>query len=66
MVPQKKEALMGKMAIRGYVNQVFSPVADFNTEAYNPINENGFKNTSDHPLSTFSADVDAASYSNIR
>ncbi|TKC00792.1 vWA domain-containing protein [Pedobacter cryophilus] len=64
---QKKESLMGKMAVRGSVNQVFSPqVADFNTETYSAINENGFKNTSDHPLSTFSADVDAASYSNIR
>lgn len=38
----------------------------FNTEAYNPISENGFKNAQDNPLSTFSADVDAASYSNIR
>lgn len=64
---QKKESLMGDMAITGNFNQVFSPsFPDFNTEAYNAINENEFKNTSDHPLSTFSADVDAASYSNIR
>lgn len=38
----------------------------FNTEAYSTINENGFKNAQDNPLSTFSADVDAASYSNVR
>jgi Ca-activated chloride channel homolog len=37
-----------------------------NTEAYNTIHENGFKKTGDHPLSTFSIDVDAASYSNMR
>jgi Ca-activated chloride channel family protein len=39
---------------------------DFNTEAYDNINENGFKKTLDDPLSTFSIDVDAASYSNVR
>ncbi len=39
---------------------------DFNTEgyAYNPENE--FKNVKSNPLSTFSIDVDAASYSNMR
>ncbi len=37
-----------------------------NTEAYSAINENGFKKTSINPLSTFSIDVDAASYSNMR
>ncbi|MFN0275097.1 MAG: von Willebrand factor type A domain-containing protein [Chitinophagales bacterium] len=38
----------------------------FNTESYNTINENGFKKTIGNPLSTFSIDVDNASYSNIR
>lgn len=37
-----------------------------NTEEYGQIQENGFKNVSDAALSTFSIDVDAASYSNIR
>jgi Ca-activated chloride channel homolog len=37
-----------------------------NTEAYSNIVENGFKNVTDHPVSTFSIDVDAASYSNVR
>jgi Ca-activated chloride channel homolog len=37
-----------------------------NTEAYSNITENGFKNVSDNPVSTFSIDVDAASYSNVR
>jgi len=39
---------------------------NFNTEGYSPVNENGFKNVRHNPLSTFSIDVDNASYSNIR
>lgn len=39
---------------------------DFNTEEYSHISENGFKSVSADPLSTFSIDVDAASYSNVR
>ena len=39
---------------------------NFNTEGYAPVNENGYKNTRNNPLSTFSIDVDNASYSNIR
>ncbi len=39
---------------------------EFNTEDYSSINENGFKNVVTSPLSTFSIDVDNASYSNIR
>lgn len=39
---------------------------NFNTEGYAPINENGYKNVRNNPLSTFSIDVDNASYSNIR
>ena len=39
---------------------------NFNTEGYAGVNENGFKNVKNNPLSTFSIDVDNASYSNIR
>jgi len=39
---------------------------DHNTEGYDHITENPFKKVSDNPLSTFSIDVDAASYSNVR
>jgi Ca-activated chloride channel family protein len=39
---------------------------DFNTEGYAGTDENGFKNVINNPLSTFSIDVDNASYSNIR
>ncbi len=38
----------------------------FNTEGYNNITENIFLKAVDNPLSTFSIDVDAASYSNVR
>ncbi|MCL2934709.1 MAG: von Willebrand factor type A domain-containing protein, partial [Trichodesmium sp. MAG_R03] len=37
-----------------------------NTEEYNLIDENPFKIVKNHPLSTFSIDVDTASYSNLR
>ena len=39
---------------------------NFNTEGYASVNENGFRNVRNNPLSTFSIDVDNASYSNIR
>lgn len=39
---------------------------DWNTENYATIHENGFKNVNINPLSTFSIDVDNASYSNVR
>jgi len=38
----------------------------FNVEEYNAIIENNFQTVKNNPLSTFSVDVDTASYSNIR
>ncbi|HJT32536.1 MAG TPA: von Willebrand factor type A domain-containing protein [Pirellulales bacterium] len=46
----------------GNRNHVFG--ADF--EAYAPIAENPFLSVTEHPLSTFSIDVDTASYANVR
>ena len=40
--------------------------SSFNTEAYDFIESNAFKRVADHPLSTFSIDVDTASYANVR
>lgn len=37
-----------------------------NTESYKPITENPFKLTACEPVSTFAADIDRASYSNVR
>ncbi|MCH5348847.1 MAG: VWA domain-containing protein [Oscillospiraceae bacterium] len=38
----------------------------YNTEEYNTITESGFKSAVSDPLSTFSIDVDTASYANTR
>lgn len=38
----------------------------WNTENYSTIHENGFKDAKINPLSTFSIDVDNASYTNVR
>jgi Ca-activated chloride channel family protein len=50
-----------KLMIRG----IASPMVQ-QEESYKGITENGFHNPKDNPLSTFSIDVDAASYSNVR
>src|SRR5688572_16661636 len=39
---------------------------DFNTEAYDSVEENGLRRVASDPLSTFSIDVDTASYANVR
>ena len=38
----------------------------WNRESYNAVKENGFVNAGRDPLSTFSIDVDTASYANVR
>src|SRR5262249_35869528 len=38
----------------------------FNTEAYDRITDNQWTRAAEQPLSTFSTDVDTASYSNVR
>jgi Ca-activated chloride channel family protein len=43
-----------------------APEREFNTEAYSPIVDNPLLAAKEHPLSTFSADVDTASFSNAR
>ena len=42
------------------------PDGNFNTEAYDNILDNPFLDAAQNPLSTFSIDVDTASYSNVR
>ncbi len=39
---------------------------EYNTESYDYIEETGFQDPKVNPLSTFAADVDTASYSNVR
>lgn len=52
--------------MNGYYRVTDQEKEDFNREGYDNITENKFLKVTDNPLSTFSIDVDAASYSNIR
>ena len=47
-------------------SDIRQPSGEFNTAAYDHILENPFLEAKSNPLSTFSIDVDTASYSNIR
>jgi Ca-activated chloride channel family protein len=47
-------------------NEAINEHSQFNTAAYDRIYDNPFLAVQDHPLSTFSIDVDTASYSNVR
>ena len=49
-----------------YKRQKDEAYVEYNREGYDKITENRFLKVTDNPLSTFSIDVDAASYSNIR
>ena len=68
----KTNALMGEayMATEAEVGMGYMPAPmpepDWNTEEYDSIDETGFVSTSTKPLSTVSADVDTASYCNLR
>jgi len=53
-------------AIRQVNPNSYGYTAPSNDESYKPISENAFLNAKDNPLSTFSIDVDEASYSNVR
>lgn len=58
----------GSVATPSYMgnNRVASPQPNFNTEDYDRVQENRFHRATQEPQSTFSIDVDAASYSNLR
>jgi Ca-activated chloride channel family protein len=49
---------------RGASDQFYA--VETNREKYDGVEPNRFKATSEHPLSTFGADVDTASYANVR
>lgn len=52
--------------LNGQVAAIKISPQEFNTESYAPILENSFMAPLKNPLSTFSIDVDAAGYSNVR
>jgi Ca-activated chloride channel family protein len=47
-------------------NKFYTPQSIPGEESYKAVTENTFQDPRDNPLSTFSIDVDAASYSNVR
>ncbi len=73
---QSKSMAYGAGRAGGVVGGVMSPPAprmpgpigrpEFNTEGYDRIDDNPFRLATQDPLSTFSIDVDTASYANVR
>lgn len=61
---RKKSAPAACVTLPPY--QPYVSQAQFNTEEYRRIHENRFLDTLNNPLSTFSIDVDTASYANVR
>jgi len=61
-----KSSRRGKRNAMAFCNYEMMPDRYYNTEGYSTINENNYKNAVEIPVSTFSIDVDAASYSNVR
>jgi Ca-activated chloride channel family protein len=57
---------VNRMMAAGVIQGDESLPPGFNTESYDNIKDNPFKLVNDDPLSTFSIDVDTASYSNVR
>jgi len=64
--PSAKSSVGGVRYVAACVADNSSVYQEFNTESYDVVNENTFKDVINNPLSTFSIDVDKASYSNIR
>ena len=63
---RKSHVAIGNAYMTGPVTYSVIADVDYNTEGYATIHENGYKEVAKDPLSTFSVDVDRASYSNIR
>ncbi|MCE7041491.1 VWA domain-containing protein [Dyadobacter sp. CY312] len=62
----KNQRLAFSDAMNSYVSMPVQTNQIHNTENYNPIQENGFQNTKQQAVTTFSIDVDRAAYSNTR
>jgi Ca-activated chloride channel family protein len=59
------EVRKGQLSLQGRTNDSLAE-SEHNTEAYSKIVDNPFHRAANDPLSTFSIDVDTASYANIR
>jgi Ca-activated chloride channel family protein len=55
-----------RLAIAGTQTATDTPLRDHDTEAYSKIDDNPYHTVAKDPLSTFSIDVDTASYANLR
>jgi Ca-activated chloride channel family protein len=76
MVLQSENLSLSEVSVMGYgradkkmiTGSVMSihPIQEMETEEYSAKTENQFKSAAETPLSTFSIDVDAASYGNMR
>jgi Ca-activated chloride channel family protein len=64
--PVKDESIQAAPVVGESKNVMEAPQTDLNTEDYDNIVENKFFSPRQEPLSTFSIDVDEASYSNVR
>ncbi|MCR5602582.1 MAG: VWA domain-containing protein [Lachnospiraceae bacterium] len=62
----KKAKAAGRDDYLGQIYDYSCFPAGFNTEEYSKLEEQGYRSVLNRPLSTFAADVDTASYSNLR
>ena len=65
-VPGQGDAFRSRYGLPAQESIETKPIPRLNTESYSPIADNGFLAVADNPLSTFSIDVDTASYSLVR
>lgn len=63
---EAEASLSDSASLRYSVTEDGIHLPEHNTEEYNHIEENGFLSVFTAPLSTFAADVDTASYANLR
>jgi Ca-activated chloride channel family protein len=66
--PSSKRTSAGRGRAANQVQSIggVRPAPELDTEAYAAVEESGFVDAQANPLSTFSIDVDTASYSNVR
>lgn len=65
-ISKRKNVTAAPSIYGAFIPQDSQPKPEWNTEEYDGITENIFHDAVKNPLSTFSIDVDAASYSNVR
>lgn len=61
-----KGKFLGREGVRWYADTIYNSYENPSNESYAPLIENEYQNPLKDPLSTFSIDVDNASYSNSR